>query len=174
MNVLGRLVLLAAAAALGVACGSKVQAREPVAQPPLEMPAPPGRVVIPVTVKVPEPVPPPTEPEPPAPARPPAATGAPPTRPPEKTPPETAARPPVLQTTSNTAALEKEVRDLVMRARADLARVDRARLSANARDQYDTAQRFIRMAEEALGIKNYVYARQLAESAAALAGALVR
>jgi len=127
--------------------------------------------MIPVTVKVPEP-PPVVEPEP-TPVRPPATTAAPPARPPERTLPASEP-PPVLQTTSNTAALEKTVRDLVARARQDLARLDRTKLAANARDQYDTARRFIRMAEEALAIKNYVYAQQLAESAAALAGALVK
>ncbi len=163
--------MLAAAAAVS-ACG-KTQARMPEPTPPLDVPAPPPRVVIPVTVKVPEPPPPDPLPVETPPARPPATAGAPPSRPPERTPP-VVEPPPVLQTTSNTAAIEQKARDLVAAARRDLARVDRRKLGVNARDQFDTARRFIRMADEALATKNYLYAQQLAESAAALAGGLVK
>jgi len=171
MTLVWRPLVVALAAAVLPACGSKVQARTPPPAPPLEMPSPPGRVVIPVTVKVPEP-PPVVEPAPPEPVTPPA--GTPPARPLERTPPAAGPPTPVLQTTSDTAAIEKTVRDLVTKARADLARLDRRKLAPNARDQFDTARRFVRMAEEALAIRNYIYAQQLAESAAALAGALVK
>jgi hypothetical protein len=172
----GKLILVLAAAAMGPAC-IRAQARTPAAEPPpLDVPAPPGRVIIPVTVKVPEPPPPVVEPDEPPPARPPATSGGVPTRPPERTsPPASSSQPPpVLQTTSNTAAIEQRVRTLVAQARGNLARLDRSKLLPNARDQYDTAQRFIQMAEENLTIKNHLYAQQLAESAAALAGGLVK
>jgi hypothetical protein len=169
-----RLALVLAAAAIGSAC-LKAEARTPApTPPPLEAPAPPGRVIIPVTVRVPEPPPPVVEPEPP-PARPPASAGSSTTRPPDRaSPPSSSQPPPVLQTTSNTAAIEVRVRELVSKARGDLARIDRGKLRDNARDQYDTAQRFIQQAEENLKIKNHLYAQQLAESAAALAGGLVK
>jgi hypothetical protein len=164
---------LAAAAALS-GCG-KAEARMPAPAPPLDMPAPPARVIIPVTVVVPEPPPPPVVEDPAArPARPPAA---PPARPPERTsppagtPPET---PPVLQPTTNIAALEQQARDLLDAAKKDLGRVNRRALGPDAREQFDTAERFIRMADAALAARNVVYAHQLAQNAAALAGLLVK
>lgn len=177
MTDIRRLAIVALLAVSGAAC-AKAQARTPAPAPELTVPAPPSRIVIPVTVRVPEPTP--TEPVTAEPARPPATTGAPPARSPERlptttTPPATtSAPPPVLQTTANPAALEERVRGMVAAARADLAKVDRTKLTENARDQFDTAQRFIRMAEDALNAKNLVYAQQLAESAAALAGRLVK
>lgn len=172
--IIGRLAILAALAASLASC-AKAQARTPPPSPELTVPAPPSRVVIPVTMKVPEPPPEPISAEP---TRPPAATGTPPVRPPDRPPtappPATTPPPPVLQTTANPVELEERVRGILAAARADLAKVDRARLTANARDQFDTAQRFIRLAEDALAAKNLVYAQQLAESAAALAGRLVK
>jgi hypothetical protein len=132
-------------------------------------------VVIPVTMRVPEP--PPPDPVPPDPSRPPATSGSSTARPPDRPVPppgQPPTTPPVLQPTSNTAAIELKTRELVGLARRNLARVDRLRLTENARHQYDFAARFIRMADDALAAKNYLWAHQLAESAAALAGALVK
>ncbi len=173
MSALGRLALAFAIAATVSAC-AKAQARTPAPlPPPLDVPAPPPRTVIPVTVKVPEPPPPEPDPAAAVPARPPVTAAPPPARPTERPLPATEP-PPVLQTTSNTAAIEQKARELVAAARRDLARVDRRKLGANAREQFDTAQRFVRMADDALAAKNYLYAQQLAESAAALAGGLVK
>jgi hypothetical protein len=78
----------------------------------------------------------------------------------------------VLQTTANTAAREKQVHDLLTQARADLLRVNRKSLGQDARAQFDSAQGFIRQAEEALKVKNLVYAGQLADKAATMAALL--
>ena len=59
-----------------------------------------------------------------------------------------------------------------MRATADLNRIDYRALNAEARVQYDTAKRFISQAQEALRAKNLVFARSLADKAAALAAQL--
>ena len=45
-------------------------------------------------------------------------------------------------------------------------------LNADAQTQYDTAKRFIRQAEDALRAKNLVFAKNLADKAAALAAQL--
>ena len=58
------------------------------------------------------------------------------------------------------------------RATADLNRVDYRALNADARTQYDTAKRFIRQAEDAVRAKNLVFAKNLADKAAALAAQL--
>lgn len=167
--------ILALAAGIGASACAKAQARTPAARPaPLEVPAPPARVVIPVTVKVPEPSP-PTDPSGPPEARPPATAGTPPARPVERpAAPPGQQTPPVLQTTPNTAAIEQRTRDLLAAARRDLAKVERGKLPEKSRSQFDTASRFVRLAEEALAAKNYLFAQQLAESAAALAEGLVR
>jgi len=174
MHVAARLALAAVVVAVGAAAPAcaKAQARTPASRPPLDVPAPPARVVIPVTVKVPEP--PPVDPSVPAETRPPATTSTPPTRPPERPAPPGQQTPPVLQTTPNTAAIEDRTRDLIAAARRDLAKVERGKLHEKARSQFDTAERFVRLAEEALEARNYLYAQQLAESAAALAEGLVR
>ena len=59
-------------------------------------------------------------------------------------------------------------------ARADLKRVQRASLSADAKEQFDSAERFARMAEDALRTKNFVYAFYCADKAATLASLLVK
>jgi outer membrane biosynthesis protein TonB len=161
------------------ACG-KVEAHTP--QPPaLQVPAPPPRVVVPVKLEPAPteiPAPQPTAPPPPAPATsprpretPPPAAPA-PAKPAEKPAPLPAGETPVLQTTSNVAELEKRARTLLDEAKRDLALVVRANLSADAKAQYDQAQRFCAQAQEALKNKNFVYARDLAEKAANLASQL--
>ena len=161
----------------GLAACTHVQARTPEADPALVTPPPPPRVIVPVTITVPEP-----EPAPPAPA--PARSNPPASRPPDRatppaTPPTTpvetpAAPPPVLQTTSNLGDLEQKTLAALAKANGDLAKVDPKQLGADAHAQYDTAKGFIRQAEAALKGKNLVYAKELADKAAALAGLLVR
>ena len=56
--------------------------------------------------------------------------------------------------------------------RTILNRIDYRALNADARTQYDTAKRFVTQAEEALRAKNLVFARNLADKAAALAAQL--
>ena len=80
----------------------------------------------------------------------------------------------MLQTTSSLAELETRARERLDRAEKDLARVTRSALGADARDQYDSAVRFIRMAKDAIAAKNFVYAASCADKAATLAALLVK
>jgi hypothetical protein len=87
-------------------------------------------------------------------------------------PEEEPAKPPaLLQTTPpNTEGdLERGIRATLTRAQTDLNRIDTARLNADARGQYETAKTFIRQAEQAVRAKNLLFAKNLAEKAAALA-----
>jgi hypothetical protein len=61
---------------------------------------------------------------------------------------------------------------VLTRATGDLGRVDYSRLNANAKSQYDSAKRFISLADAALRQKNLVYAETLADKAADLAAQL--
>ena len=157
--------------------------------PPLEMPAPPPRVVESPDTELPPPVPLPEEPArhpagsrratpPPKPeqAKPeppkPDTTAAPPqTEPPR--PPDEPAKPPAttLQTipAGAEAEVERVIRQQLAKASSDLTRVDYRALNADARTQYDTAKGLVRQAEDALRAKNLVFARSLADKAATLA-----
>ena len=174
----------AAAAVLlvaGVSACGKVKASVPQPLPALEMPAPPGRLIVPTII--PDPVP---EPVAPATVQPPARQNNPPAARPEQrtTPPATStpplpeptppAAPPVLLTTPNVGDLEQKARNNMEAARRDLGKVNAKALSADARLQYETALQYIGQADDALKMKNYVFAAQLAEKAATLASLLVK
>jgi hypothetical protein len=64
------------------------------------------------------------------------------------------------------------VRADIARATADLARIDYRLLGPDERTQYDTAKRFISQADAAVQSRNLVFAANLADKAAALAGQL--
>jgi hypothetical protein len=170
-----------AASAAGCA---KAQAKDIAGGPPLDVPAPPERVLAPVEE---EPVlvsaPPPAE------AAPPAAT-APrtPPRPPvrrDPEPPPAAAAPTTPQpapepprelrpaSPAADAAAERESRDALARAARDLGRVDYGKLNPDARAQYDQSKRFVEQAQQALKDRNFVFAATLSDKAAALAAELV-
>jgi outer membrane biosynthesis protein TonB len=156
--------------------------------PPLDMPVSPPREVAPNDTETPQPVPLPEEParNPPARLRPPPAREQPRTEPkpeppkPEPAPveppkPEEPPKPPtLLQTTPATAEgeVERGIRATLTRATSDLNRVDAARLTADARTQYDTAKSFVRQADAAVRAKNLVFAKNLADKAAVLAAQL--
>ncbi len=144
------------------------------------MPAPPARVLVPVDA--PAPVAAQPEPEP---ASPTAAAPKPAPKPaaakPQPAPPVAAQAPPApadtrqLQTRAATsAAVERNVRDLLARSARDLGRVDYARLSADGRAQYDQSKRFTEQAQQALREKNFVFAETLADKAATLAAELLQ
>jgi type IV secretory pathway VirB10-like protein len=152
--------------------------------PPLAMPQPPPRVITPIdgplasTPVVPEPEVP--APVPRAPARPPARAAAPPPIEPKPEPPPVVAQqpPPATETprpapSPNDAADEKKVRDVLVRAARDLARVDYGRLSTGGRSQYEQAKRFNDQAEQAIKDRNYVFASTLADKAASMAAELL-
>jgi hypothetical protein len=164
---------------------------------PLDMPAPPPREAEPSDAEAPAPVPlvaeparnnaarprpvaprepPRTEapkPEPPKPELP--KIEPPPAEPPK--PAEDPAKPPTtLQTTPATAegVVERGIRASLARATADLNRIDYRVLNADARTQYDTAKRFISQADGAIRSKNLLFAKNLADKAAALAAQLAK
>jgi outer membrane biosynthesis protein TonB len=150
--------------------------------PALEMPAPPPRDVEPNEAEAPQPVPLVAEPARNTPARPRPAPQPKPEPPKPEPPPvespkpaeDPAKAPTTLQTTPATVEgdVERGIRASLQRATADLNRVDYRALNADARTQYDTAKRFVSQADDAMRMKNLVFAKNLADKAAALAAQL--
>jgi len=179
MGTVRRLLFTAALLALAAGGCATARAKTPAAPPPLDVPAPPPRIIVPPD---PEPAPPPpiiTEvtPKPQAPARRPAAarpetkTEAPkPADPPAVAPAPTATLQQTLPTTAKEA--ERQVREQLTRAKEGLKRVNVATLNADAKSQYETANRFVAQAEQALNEGNLVFAAKVAEKAAGLAASL--
>jgi outer membrane biosynthesis protein TonB len=177
-------------ASLSAAC-ARPKAKAIADVPPLEMPSPPPRDIesneaepLPPVPLIQEPAhnaPPRPRPTPPAREQPrPGATAAdaPKPEPPKPEPateesakPEEPAKPPTLQTTPAEAEgeVERNIRATLARAASDLNRIDYRNLNNDARTQYDTAKRFIQQADEAVRGKNLVFAKSLADKAAALA-----
>ena len=156
--------------------------------PPLDVPAPPPRVVLPIEIEAEAP---PPQPEPPSdearraptPARPrpavPADTPRAAEEPPRSAPaaPPATTTPPVTTTLQTTPAaeqgkVERAIRATMARAGSDLNRIDYRALDADARMQYDTAKRFIKQADDAIRMKNLPFAKNLADKAATLAAQL--
>ena len=155
----------------------------------------PPRVLAPVTVEPDEPVTTGTEPPEPAPrkparprprpdgaarpeepasAEPGAKTDAPAEAPTSEKPAAAPEPNRVLQTpqTADDGEAARRIRDALTRARRDLAKVNAPTLGSDARTQYETARRFIDQAEDALTVKNYMFAQYLADKAEALARGL--
>jgi hypothetical protein len=182
-------VSLAIAAVLASGC-ARARAETAPDGPPLSVPEPPARVLgpveepLPATASVPDmPAPSPVRPPARPPARrvdaaepprqdPPAAVPAAAAPPPEPAPAET--RELRAAPSANTAAAERNVRDLLARASRDINRVDYARLSTAGREQYDQSKRFSQQAEQALRDRNFTFAATLADKAATLAAELLR
>ena len=169
---------------LGSVGCAKAQAASAPDGPPLEVPAPPARVLAPVEEPLIAVAPPP---ELPAAAAPPRTPPRPPVRRVEPQPPAepvpAAATPPVevpveppreLRPASpaRDAAADKQVRDTLALAARDLGGVNYGRLSANAKAQYEQSKRFTQQAEQALKDRNFVFAATLADKAATLAAGL--
>ncbi len=170
---------------IGTFACAKAQAKSVPEGPPLDVPAPPARVLAPVeepVIEVPPPpelpaatAPPRTPPRPPVrraePQQPPAdpapAAVAPPVEPVPEAPRELRPASP-----TGEAAAEKGVRDTLARAARDLGGVNYGRLSADAKAQYDQSKRFTQQAEQALKDRNFVFAATLADKAATLAAGL--
>jgi hypothetical protein len=100
------------------------------------------------------------------------AGGVPPPVPPN--PPASDGGPPQVLRTAAAGELETRAKERLDRAVRDLGRVSRGSLGADARDQYDSADRFIRMAKDALASRNFVFALSCADKAATLAALLVK
>jgi hypothetical protein len=81
---------------------------------------------------------------------------------------------PVLQLAPATQseASERTIREQLGVAAKNLNHVDYVALSADAKAQYDTAKRFMVLANEAMKDRNFVFARTLADKAAVIAGVL--
>lgn len=181
---LGLLALcLVLCALLGASTGACAKARaESVPEgPPLQVPMPPGHVLVPVELPLdtaaapePEPLPAPVAVAP----RAPVARPAPPAKP-QPSAPVAAAPPPPPEprelTTPSPAsgANERSVRDLLTQATRDLNRIDYSRLSADGRVQYEQSKRFGEQAEQALKERNLIFAATLADKAATLAAELL-
>jgi hypothetical protein len=82
--------------------------------------------------------------------------------------------PRTLQTTANAGPMEQRIRGLLANASRDLSKIDYRALGVDAQAQYDIAKRFTEQADEALKMKNIVFAEQLADKAAALAAQLLK
>jgi hypothetical protein len=193
----GVYVVALACSALAVTGCARLHARGGAVGPPLEIPAPPPRVIaavdppaaappLPAEQIIPGADDPPTAPQLPAdttsrrPARGAAAAPAarqekpevppaPPPRPAAPTNPPS----PTLQTTTNVGEVEQKVRATIALASRDLGRIDARALNAEAKAQYDIAKRFVQQAGDALTAKNFVFAGQLADKAAQLAALLL-
>lgn len=165
------------------ACAAKAQVLNEVEVPLLDPPPPPPRVV--VTYAEPEPLPvgPPAEaaatPARPAP-RPPRAEQKPEPVDPPPDPIVAATRPasgPALTLTptpGSEAQTVTAIRSLMDKARRDLQRVNAGALNHDGRTQLETARRFLQQAEDALQVRNIVFAGRLADKAATMAAILVR
>jgi hypothetical protein len=143
-----------------------VEANDPATPPMVALPDEPARSA-----------PPRPRPQPPAQR----ATDTPRPEPPKPDVPAEAARPTeesrppaTLQTTpaQQEGEVERRIRTLMQRAMADLGRVNYQGLNTDGRTQYDTARRFVGQADEALKVKNLVFASNLADKAAQLAAEL--
>ena len=172
--------LLLAAALTG--CAAKAQVRNEVEVPLLDPPPAPPRVVVTYVEPEPPPEPPPVEaavPAKPAP-RPPRAVQQPdPVEPPPE-PVVTATKPasPGALTLTPSPGSEAQtvtaIRALMDRASRDLQRVNAGALNHDGRAQLEQARRFLQQADEALKVRNIVFAGRLADKAATMAAILVR
>jgi hypothetical protein len=175
VQLFGVVVLVAS---LG-ACAAKAQeVRVEPELPALDPPPPPPRIITAFVEEEPEPPPVVAAPEKPAaPVRPPSRPARPDPRPePERTDADKTTPPQLTLTPTPGTEVQTEaaIRDLLARAARDLSRVNTAALGADGRAQYDTAQRFLEQAEDALTVRNLVFAGKLADKAATLASVFVR
>jgi hypothetical protein len=173
--------VLPAIALLGLLSAGCVttQARSEVGHVPLDVPPVPPRVIVPEIEEVAPPAAAVTDPA--SAARPSAQRADPPARAADKPPdpPRTGTPDPPRNTeeaprvrtpqTANDEQAEREVRSVMARAQGTLNNVHYQSLSGAARQQYDTARRFLAQADSALKIRNYVFARNLADKAETLA-----
>lgn len=177
MRVPAQVIGLLLAGGLAAGCAAHAEPLAPAGTPPLNAPEPPVRVVVPTTE---EQTLPPSIGEPPAsstsavgtkpPARPNPRPAAPP--PAEPPPPVPTPTPAILLTPQNTAAFEQRIRDQLSGARTNLNQINRKELGTDAQAQFDAAVGFLRQAEDALKVKNLIYAGQLADKAATMAALL--
>lgn len=80
----------------------------------------------------------------------------------------------MLQTSASQLELEARTKERLERANKDLLRVSVGSLGKDAQEQYQSAKRFVRMAQDALIAKNFVAAFYCADKAATLASLLAK
>lgn len=186
LRVLTLPVVVVFTGALAAGC-TRAKAKTAPELPALHMPEPPPRDVEPNEPEPPPPATLPAEPARNATPRPRPPSASPPSRDSRPEPPKPEAAPPAaeppkpseepkppattLQTTPPEAEseVERSIRETLNRATNDLNRIDYRVLNPDARTQYDTAKNFLRQADAAIRAKNLVFAKNLAEKAAALA-----
>ena len=162
------------------ACATRAPVRVEPELPALAPPLPPPRVItLYADEDEPEPVPAPAPPEKPAaPPRPAPRTSRvePRVEPPRAEPAKPVMVPPLTLTPSPGTEVQTEasIRNLLARAARDLSRVTVASLGSDGRAQFETAQRFLQQAEEALKVRNLVFAGKLADKAATLAAGFIK
>ncbi|BCS35191.1 hypothetical protein TBR22_A44180 [Luteitalea sp. TBR-22] len=117
-----------------------------------------------------------TRAESPRPAEPARAEGAVEAAAPVATPEPPAAPAPLLRTpqTADESNAERRTQEVLARASGLLDRVDQKTLGAQARQQHETARRFVVQAKQALTERNFVLASYLADKAETLAKGLSR
>jgi hypothetical protein len=182
MMTMRALALVLLTAALG-GCAAKAQVRTEVEVPLLQPPPAPPRVVVEYVEPEPLPVTPAVEaaaPAKPAP-RPPRPDQRPepvPTQPEQPVEAVTRPMPPPSLTLTPSPGTEAQtvtaIRELMGRAARDLSRVNAGALNNDGRSQFETARRFLQQADEALKVRNIVFAGRLADKAATMAAILVR
>ena len=174
---------------------AKAKAKTIAEGPPLQVPEPPPRVLVPVEEPIAATPVTPEAPPAPAPRTPTPRPANPPRRsepePRQETPPPVVAQPAPATPPATTTTVEpprelrpalsaadpteeRKIRDQLNRAARDLNRVDYRRLSADGRAQYEQSKRFSDQAEQAIKDRNYVFAATLADKAATLAVELLR
>lgn len=175
-------------AALATSACSTAQAKGPTTRPALEVPQPPPRVVEAMPAETPPPIepvadlpPPPTassRPRPQPSSRESASREAAKTEPKPETPPaaQEAAAPttpvppaPQIRTPADNSETARQVREILDRANKGLSTVDYRVLTPQRKESYDSAKQFIQLAEEAVRVSNFQYAKFLAEKADTLA-----
>jgi hypothetical protein len=180
-----RALILAAFLLPAAACAS-AQAKAPVEPAPLDVPQVPPRVIDATPLPEPTDIPPveelPSTAANPAPPRPRPAPRAPAETPKPETKPETApdtdassAPPPTPVpplrpgTSANGPEAERQIREILVRAKSLLEGVDRNSLSDERKANYDSARDSIKNAEDFLKASNWVLARSVAERAEKIA-----
>jgi outer membrane biosynthesis protein TonB len=171
-------LLLGALGTASLPACTKARAQTPGPPPALNVPDTPERMNIPVN---PDPIPPPEPPPVPPAEKPVVAPPASATTKPRPTPTPTAS--PVVPPPADTSpapvrlaqsGVEEQARNRLAVAVRDMAKVKKDALPRSAREQFDSAERFIKMARSALDVKNFVYAYYCADKAATLAELLVK
>jgi hypothetical protein len=174
--------LLLTAAPIASGCAEKVVKAETRVEPPaaLAVPQPPPRVIVPPQPDTPAQVedttpPSPTRTHPPRPAprtetKPDTARTDPAAEAPAAA--ETPQAPPEIKPVPADAASVAAVRQQMARATQTLTQVNYAGLSNDMKAQFDTANRFLALAEQALKEGNLLFASTLTDKAGAIASLL--